>query len=366
MKIAIGPIEGHYGGAAQHILNIIKHSDHDYTEIKVPEVLRAWGRVFRRFVLPVQESLGVGLKHSDKRFDMYGLQRHFDLPGFITSRFTLNEFDAVHLHGHPYWYQIYQVFNPNRFFTVHNLYKKDDFLEEWHKAIGELTKEMIKVCKRSKRVITVAKWLQESMRNLYGVDSVYIPNGVNVGEFEHRDGDGFRQKFGVEEDFYLFVGRATKYKRPELFAALAESMPNRRFVMIGRGLTPKEFSRYLKKQPPENLSLIGEPERQDVVNAFDACRVFVLPSANETFGIVFLEGMVCGKPTVGANNLGPSEIIEDGKTGFLFKPDDLESLVKKTHLAWDAQDVGLAAEREVRAKYDWKRIVPQIEQVYIS
>jgi len=37
MIIAIGPIEGHYGGAAQHILNVVRNSRYDYEFINVPQ-----------------------------------------------------------------------------------------------------------------------------------------------------------------------------------------------------------------------------------------------------------------------------------------------------------------------------------------
>src|SRR3989344_8232170 len=113
MKIAIGPIEGHYGGAAQHIINIVNHSRHSFDLINLPSSLKSWGKIFRKGVWPVMKKLPHSYEHSDKRFDMYGLQRFFDVPGFVKSRFTLKDYDAVHLHGHPYWEQIYSARNKN-------------------------------------------------------------------------------------------------------------------------------------------------------------------------------------------------------------------------------------------------------------
>lgn len=364
MKIAIGPIEGHYGGAAQHILNIIKNSSHQFDKIEIPRYLKEWGKFFRKYILPIQEKLPHSLEHSDKRFDMYGLQKYLDVTGFIQSRFYLPRYNVVHLHGYPYWEKIYDTRTINSVFTVHNLYRKEDFLKNWERTIEILTKKMLNVCRGSKVVISVAKWLQKTMREEYGIKSIYIPNGVNLEEFDKRDGEAFRKKFGVDDDFYLFVGRATKYKRPELFVALAEKMPSRKFLMIGRGLTKKELVNYVGKRLPQNLLCIGEPERKDVVNAFDACRVFILPSTNETFGIVFLEGMLSQKPVIGANHLGPAEIINHGKTGFLFEPENLEDLLIQAEYAWNAQEVGLAGREEVERSYDWKKIVSQIDEVY--
>lgn len=364
MKIAIGPIEGHYGGAAQHILNIVRNSEYDYEFISVPQSLKNWNKIFRDYILPIQDKFpNIFLKHNPKRFDMYGWQRYLDLPGRNLAE-RLKEKDVVHLHGHPYWEQIYNISGTRVVFTVHNLYNKEDFPFGWERTVSYLTNKMMLVCKRADKVISVARWLQNSIRRDYEIDSEYIPNGVNLEEFDSGDGNQFREKFGIWDDFYLFVGRATKYKRPELFLSLAQELPKRKFVMVGRGITKNGLAQYFGRNIPKNVICIGEPNREDVVNAFDASRSFILPSSNETFGIVILEAMVSGKPVVAANNLGPSEIIRDGGNGFLFEPDDLESLIQKAEIAWTAKEIGLAAKAEVRERYDWKKIVPEIERIY--
>ncbi len=276
MRIAIGPIEGHYGGAAQHIINIMNHSDQKFETIELPQSLKIWGKVFRKSIWPVMKKLPHSYEHSDKRFDMYGAQKFLDIPGILKSRLGLRDYDAVHLHGHPYWEQLYNVSNPNLVYTIHNLYSRDDFPNQWHKTIDMLTENMIKTTRRAKAVISVATWLQEALKSRYGVDSIHIPNGVNLKEFDDRNGETFREKFSIADEFYLFVGRATKYKRPELFVELAKRIPQKRFVMVGRGLTPQNMQKYTGADLPNNLTCIGEPQRKDVVDAFDACNAFVL------------------------------------------------------------------------------------------
>lgn len=364
MKVAIGPIEGHYGGAAQHILNVIRYSDYDFDKIELPIYLKSWGKFFRKFVIPIQKKLPHSIEHNEKRFDMYGLQKIIDVHGFYLSRFKLPSYDVVHLHGYPYWELLYKVSSQNLVYTLHNLYNKKDFPQNWSKTLDILTSKLIETCKRAKTVISVAKWLQRDLKSKYGIESVFIPNGVSLDELDNANGNRFRNKYGINDDFYLFVGRLTKYKRPELFISLAKRMPNRRFVMIGRGLSEETVKEYTIEEIPPNLLCIEEPSREYVVDAFDACRTFVLPSSNETFGIVLLEAMARGKSVVAADNLGPSEIIDNGITGMLFEPDNLESLVKMASIAWDNEEIGLASREKVKSKYDWKLIVHKIEGVY--
>jgi glycosyltransferase involved in cell wall biosynthesis len=52
----------------------------------------------------------------------------------------------------------------------------------------------------------------------------------------------------------------------------------------------------------------------------------VLASVREQFGLVLVEGMACGVPAIAVNRLGPTEIVEDGRTGWLVEPDDLDQL----------------------------------------
>lgn len=363
MKIAIGPVEGEYGGAAHHIRNLVEHSRLQYRLITMPSSLKASSAALTAVSERARRLVGIGLAHSDKRSDMYGVRRWVDLWGLLESRYRLRGYQVVHLHGHPYWERLYEVKGPRLVFTVHNLYDRTDFAPEWWPTVERLTASMINVCRRAHRVIAVAQWLRANLRESHGVDALYIPNGVNLNEMATANADRFRDKFGVSSPFYLFVGRATRYKRLEHFIAAACAMPSRQFVAIGRGVTDMGARTYYGSPLPPNLLCLGQPSRQDVVDAFAACQVFVLPSANETFGIVILEAMACGRPVVAAANRGPAEIIQHGQNGFLFEPDALSSLLQQLETAWAASDVGAAGQATARA-HSWTEITPQVEAAY--
>lgn len=71
----------------------------------------------------------------------------------------------------------------------------------------------------------------------------------------------------------------------------------------------------------------GRLSDEDLAAAYADCDVFVMPSKEEGFGIVFLEAMRHGKPCVGGNHGGSPEVIEDGKSGFLVQYEDVQALV---------------------------------------
>jgi glycosyltransferase involved in cell wall biosynthesis len=81
--------------------------------------------------------------------------------------------------------------------------------------------------------------------------------------------------------------------------------------------------------------------RSDVHSIIAASDVFVLPAANEPFGLVLLEAMSLGVPTIAASSGGPLEIIDAGVTGFLFGSNNADNLSKQLlHVLNDTDDCG--------------------------
>ena len=86
------------------------------------------------------------------------------------------------------------------------------------------------------------------------------------------------------------------------------------------GPSTKEFDEYFHKLPKKirekimDLGIVNEETKQKL---FSSCEIFVLPSKSESFGLVYLEAWLCGKPVIGCNLPPISEIIEDKKNGIL-------------------------------------------------
>jgi glycosyltransferase involved in cell wall biosynthesis len=66
----------------------------------------------------------------------------------------------------------------------------------------------------------------------------------------------------------------------------------------------------------------------DALELINAADVLVLPSPDEPFGLVLLEAMALGKPTVACRSGAPPEIVDEQKTGLLFAPRDASSLAQ--------------------------------------
>ena len=106
----------------------------------------------------------------------------------------------------------------------------------------------------------------------------------------------------------------------------------------------------------------------DVKKEYLSSSVFILPSRFEGFGLVIIEAMACGVPVVAFDcENGPRSIIDNGKTGFLIPPFDINVLaVEVMHLISDAnlrKQIGANAQ-EAASKYDIDRIGQQWKHLF--
>lgn len=81
----------------------------------------------------------------------------------------------------------------------------------------------------------------------------------------------------------------------------------------------------------DRVFFLGRLTEQDVVMAYNACNVFVMPArfehpSVEGFGLVFREANACGKPVVGARTGGVPDAVQHGRTGLLIEPDEVDAL----------------------------------------
>ena len=74
----------------------------------------------------------------------------------------------------------------------------------------------------------------------------------------------------------------------------------------------------------DDVQFLGGQDQ--VVPLLSASDVFLLPSAQESFGLAALEAMACEVPVVASRVGGLPEVIEDGVSGFLHAPDDLDGM----------------------------------------
>lgn len=140
-----------------------------------------------------------------------------------------------------------------------------------------------------------------------------------------------------------------------------------KLLIVGDGPDLGEASRLARAlDVADDVELLGEQDQ--VVPLLSASDVFLLPSAQESFGLAALEAMACGVPVVASRVGGLPELVDDGVTGFLHARDDLQGMAESIcRMLEDAalhQRMSDAAVQSARSRFCDELIVPMYEAFY--
>jgi len=207
---------------------------------------------------------------------------------------------------------------------------------------------------------------------------VEVPNGVDTVLFQPDiDCRTLQSLYGLdnEDSIVLFVGaldRAHHFKGVGiLFKALARLKDDRvKALVVGGG----ELLDYYRRQAQrlgvgDRVIFVGQVPQKELPRYYALCKCLVLPSTStESWGIVLLEAMACGKPVVASSLPGVRAVVNDGVDGLLVQPASVADLQCKLEmLLADAtlrSDMGQQGRAKVEEKYTWQKIARRLEHVY--
>jgi glycosyltransferase involved in cell wall biosynthesis len=191
--------------------------------------------------------------------------------------------------------------------------------------------KIIKILHSADKVITVNENNRELLLNL-GIENKNIEvlsNSYNSKLFYPIDKEDTRKKLGIKSDIkvLLSVGNLESIKGHkyliEAINLLREEYPDLHCYIIGGGSLYEELKSLIRSlNLQKNIFLIG-PLLHDKINVWiNACDIFVLPSLEESFGVVQLEAFSCGRPVVATETEGSKGLITSPNYGSLSKIKD--------------------------------------------
>jgi glycosyltransferase involved in cell wall biosynthesis len=111
--------------------------------------------------------------------------------------------------------------------------------------------------------------------------------------------------------------------------ALAKAIPGIRYAIVGTGTDRARLEQVAREcGVAERVEFRGRVSSEALAAAYAESALFVMPSAKEGFGIVFLEAALFNKASIGGNHGGTPEVIADGVTGRLVTYDDVPGFAR--------------------------------------
>lgn len=212
--------------------------------------------------------------------------------------------------------------------------ESETFMGDFGRPMLALEKLMFE---RSHGIHAISEAIAARIARDYGVEFGADRLGlVPLGLDDRRDAAKPGEGGGLN---LLFVGRLEKRKGIgellEVAPRLLAAHPSLTITIVGDDTLPSERGRPYKAEFLEahagesfldRVRFAGKVPEAALYGHYAACDVFVSPSHYESFGLIFVEAMIFGKPVVGCDVGGMPEVIEDGRCGLLAKPGDAASL----------------------------------------
>jgi len=198
-----------------------------------------------------------------------------------------------------------------------------------------------------------------------------IPNFIDARDARRSDRSDLRASFAPGgEKLVIHVSNFRPVKRVtaavEVFRRIHAAVPSR-LLMVGDGPDLAEAAEQAKAAGlGDAVRFLGDQEQ--VVPLLSASDLFLMPSAQESFGLAALEAMACEVPVVASRVGGVPELVEDGVTGILCPPDGLAAMADASIrlLTDDALHRRMAQASRKRAveRFTDTKIVPMYEHYY--
>lgn len=219
---------------------------------------------------------------------------------------------------------------------------------------------LIALTTAEKRLLVEEKGASPERVHVGGVGPILAP------DFSAK---AFRERFGIQRRFVLYLGQQLKYKGiGELLKAAPQvwqTHPDVDFVFIG---PQSDFARRLFRGVADTrIHNLDAVDLETKTSALAACEVMCLPSAQESFGGAYVEAWTLGKPVIGGRIPAIAALIDEGRDGALTDQDPEEIAAHLISLLSDparARVMGEAGRRKVELHYAWPRLAARLLEVY--
>jgi glycosyltransferase involved in cell wall biosynthesis len=262
---------------------------------------------------------------------------------------------------------IHYCHSPARF--LHGLVTEKDHstLPFWQRAISFLIAPLLKMIdlgavrnlvNQNTIWVSNSKFIQETVNNVYHVDSQIIYPPVEINKFAQ-----VQRNPEPAEEFYLCHGRISFHKRLDLAIQACLTL-NRRLYISGVSALENDMDN-LKKLIPENkkelITFLGRTSDEQLSELVANAKAMIFPG-KEDAGIAPIEMLAAGLPVIAYQSGGALEYVIDKVNGVFFEEQNLDSLIGKI-MEFEALKLETTTIKSTVAKFSDKYFIEQIKKL---
>lgn len=175
--------------------------------------------------------------------------------------------------------------------------------------------------------------------------------------------------------YLLYIGKIEDRRNIifilDIFEKVLKEDENVRLILVGKGeknYVNKCFEYAKAKNIFEKIIYIESMPQPELPNLYQCCDIFLLPTQYEIFGMVLLEAMYFGLPTVTTLNGGSSTLIDDSKNGFICDLNNMKSWVDAIINILSNEEMKLKisknASQKIKEDFMWDNLANKFIEVY--
>jgi glycosyltransferase involved in cell wall biosynthesis len=212
--------------------------------------------------------------------------------------------------------------------------------------------------RKVKLIVTPAKHLAESLRQLGVHHTKTIPNAVDLHQFSPRPkNNALLRELAIRDDAVV-VAHASNLKalkRPLDVVSSAQRAlqqnPRLVYVIVGDGTCREVLEEACRERRiSEYFRFVGWVDYDRMADYINLADMVVMPSEGETQARVYLETQACARLLLASDIPGAREVIVDGETGLLFRKGDVDDLTAKMLSAASDPELRTAIGRKARQR----------------
>ena len=227
---------------------------------------------------------------------------------------------------------------------------------------------------RSDRLTAVSEWLRDRTHRDFecakcAID--VIPNFIDPATYDRARYAGGRSALAPpDEKLLMHISNFRAVKRiPDvirIFALVNARVPSR-LVLVGDG-PERQRAEHLAEELGVGDRVLSLGKFESVAELLACADLFLLPSEQESFGLVALEAQASGVPVVGSGDTGLSEVVEHGVTGSLHAVGQVDAMADAAIAVLSDPDAWTRWSRAARARaverFATKKVIPLYEALY--
>ncbi|MCA1039122.1 glycosyltransferase [Bacillus infantis] len=225
-------------------------------------------------------------------------------------------------------------------------------------------------------LIVCSRYMREEIQKIFHIEGKpvhIIANGIHPGDFRQPDMDVLSQlPVDPHRRLVFSLGRMVKEKGFDTLldaaALMKEEFPDVYYFIAGKGPLLDFYRRKTEEMGLSGtvffIGFIGDEQRNAL---FSLCDIAVFPSEYEPFGIVALESMIHGKPTIVSDTGGLKGIVSHKRTGLLMEPGSALSFKEQAAFLLcnkqEAEVIGSMGKTAALQLFSWDRIAEETKRV---